>query len=56
MIEARDVADGCVEPHIKIFTGCVGDFKPKVGSISANVPALQARIEPLSEFIGNLGL
>ena len=39
-LEARDIADGGIEPDIKILAGMTWDFKAKIGCIPADIPVL----------------
>ena len=50
------IANGGIQPDIKIFAWSIGDFKTKVGCITADIPFLQPAIQPFAQFIGYLSL
>ncbi len=47
--EACHVADGRVEPDVKVLAGLVRDLEAEVGRISGDVPIAQAGLEPFVE-------
>ena len=66
VFQRRQVANGCVQPHIKIFAGGIGNFDAKVRRVAADVPVAQtlagaavgvaAHTKPLFHFIGDFRL
>ena len=56
VLETGEVADGGIQPHIKIFARCTRNFEAKIGRVAADVPLLQADFGPFTQFISNLGL
>ena len=54
--EARHVADRGIQPDIEIFARRVGNLEAEVGRIAADVPFLQAGIQPFRQLVGHLGL
>ncbi len=55
-LEAAEIADGRIEPHVEIFSGRTGNLETEVGRVARDVPILQARLEPLGEFGAHFGL
>ena len=66
VFERRQITNGRIQPHIKVFTGCIGNFNAKVGRIARNVPVAQAfrsaavrvgaHAEPLFNLVGHFRL
>ena len=62
-LQAREIADRRIQPHVKIFARLVGDFNTEVRRVARNIPVvdlLAARFfvirEPLGEFIDDFRL
>jgi hypothetical protein len=51
--EAGHVADRCVQPHVEILAGRSGNFEAEVRRITADVPLLQAAVDPLGQLVGH---
>ena len=56
VFEAGHVADGGVQPHVEVLAGCVRDLETEIGRVAADVPVLQAGLEPLAQLVGDFGL
>ena len=62
VFERSQIANGCIEPHVKIFAGCVRNFNAEVRRVAADVPIAQAALtlfvfgEPLFDFVQHFGL
>ncbi len=54
ILQAGHVANGGVQPDIKIFARGIGNFEAKVGGIAGDVPFLQFFIQPFAQFVGHL--
>ena len=57
------ITDWRIEPDIKIFTGCVGDFNAEIGGVTRDVPVAQIDLiaffavsEPFARFSEHFGL
>ena len=55
-LETCEIANRCIQPHVKIFSRVSGNFEPEVGFISGYVPVPQSRIKPLSQLVDDLAL
>ncbi|MNQ13942.1 hypothetical protein D3C85_268700 [compost metagenome] len=53
VLEAGHVADGGVQPDIEVLARLVGDLEAEVGRIAADVPFLQAGIQPFGDLVGH---
>ena len=53
VLEAGHVANGRVQPDVKILAGLVRDLEAEVGRITADIPLVQAAVEPLGDLVGN---
>ena len=49
--EAAQVADGRIEPDVKILAGRVGDLEAEVGRVARDVPVVEAGIEPFADLV-----
>ena len=62
IFERCQVANGRIEPHIKIFAGCVWNFNAEIRRIAADVPVSQAALtffvfgKPFFDFVQYFGL
>ena len=56
VLAAGHIADRRIQPDIKIFARCIGDLEAEVRRITADVPFLQAGLQPFSQFVGHLVL
>src|SRR5690606_28378901 len=56
VLEAGHVADGGVEPDVEELAGGIGNLEAEVGRVAADIPFLQAGIEPLCQLVGDGGL
>src|SRR5690606_28709346 len=56
VFEAGHVTNRCIQPDIKILARSVGNFKPEIGRVTADIPLLQAGVQPFGQFVGDLGL
>ena len=56
IFKACHVAYWRVEPNIKVLARRVGNFKTKVGGVTADIPLLQATVEPFAQLVGHFVL
>ena len=54
--EAAQVADGRIEPDVKILAGRVRDLEAEVGRVARDVPIVEAGVEPFANLVAGLGL
>ncbi len=56
VLEAGEVADRRVQPHVEVLARRVGNLEAEVGRIAGDVPLGQTRLEPFLQLVGNLAL
>src|ERR1700722_20183078 len=60
VLERREIADGCVQPHVEELAGRVRDRNPEVGGIARDVPIAERLLagpgEPLAGLVDHLRL
>ena len=50
------IANWGIQPDIEVLARRIGYFKAKVGGVAADIPFLQAAIQPFAKFVGHFGL
>ncbi|MNQ68867.1 hypothetical protein D3C85_834380 [compost metagenome] len=53
VLETGHVADGRVQPDVEVLAGGVRDLEAEVGRVTADVPLLQAGIQPFGDLVGH---
>ena len=53
VLEAGHVADRRVQPDVEVLAGLAWNLKAEVGSITADVPLLQAAVQPFGNLVGH---
>ena len=53
VFEAGHVADGGIQPDVEVLARGIGNFKTEIRGIPADIPLLQAGVQPLAQFIGD---
>src|SRR3990167_406516 len=53
IFEACNVPNGRIQPYVKKFPWCIGNFEAEIRRISRNIPLLQTCLKPFLFFIGN---
>jgi len=56
VFKAGHVADRRIQPNVKIFARRIGDFKTEIRRIAADVPLLQAAVQPFGQFVADFRL
>ena len=54
--QAREVADGRVEPDVEVLAGLAGNLEAEIRLVARDVPVAQARAEPFAELRRDGGL
>src|SRR5699024_12813350 len=47
-LERGQIADGGVQPDIKVFAGCIGDGNAVIGLVAGNVPVIERGVAVFS--------
>jgi methionyl-tRNA synthetase len=50
------IANGSIQPDIKIFAGCIWNFESKIRGIAGNIPFLQSIFQPFGKLIADFCL
>ena len=56
VLEARHVADGGIDPYVEVLALGTGNLEAEIRRVPADVPGLQALVEPLGKLVGDLRL
>ena len=54
VLEARHIADGCIQPDVEEFVRMIGDLETEIRGVAGDVPLLEPGLEPLPELVGDL--
>ena len=56
VLEAGEITDRRIQPHIKILVFCARDLKTEIGFVTRDVPFLQPGLEPFIQLVGHFAL
>ena len=56
ILKTRHVADGSIQPDIKILARRAGNLETKIGLITGDIPVLKACVKPFVELVDDFGL
>ncbi len=56
VLETGHVADGCIQPYVKILARSIRNFETPVRRIARDIPVLEAFIQPFVHLVGDFGL